>query len=72
MKFELNENELKRAEEFKNMCHMIMSYAAQSDDDMKILTYHYIFSGGGGIGISSAIECDELGIGISLTDYEAW
>lgn len=28
--------------------------------------------GGGGIGQCSAIECEELSIGINLTDYSAW
>lgn len=72
MKFELNEVEENRAKDFKDMCHQIMGYAAQSDEDMKILTFRYVFSKGNGIGQSSAIECEELEIGISLTDYESW
>lgn len=72
MEFKLNEVELKKAEDFKTMCNMISGYAANSDEENKILTFHYIFSKSGGIGQSSAIECDELNIGISLTDYSAW
>ncbi len=72
MKFELNEIEEKKAKEFMDMCHQIMGYAARSDEDMKILTFNYVFSKGSGIGQSSAIECEELEIGISLTDYGSW
>lgn len=72
MKFELNEVEKKQAEDFKSMCHMIVGYAAQSDEEMKVLNFEYIFSRSSGIGQSSAIECKELGIGICLTDYGSW
>jgi hypothetical protein len=72
VKFELSEVEEKKAKEFIEMCHLIMGYAAQSDGDMRILTFRYVFSEGNGIGQSSAIECEELDIGISLTDYESW
>lgn len=72
MKFELNEIEVESAEDFKAMCHKIMGYAANSDADMKVLTFDYMFSIGSGIGQASSIECPELGIGVSLTDYSSW
>ncbi len=72
MKFELNQNEQRKANEFIDMCHMIMKYAANSDADMKVLNFNYIFNISSGIGQSSAIECEELEIGIDLTDYHSW
>ncbi len=72
MKFELNQNEQRKANEFIDMCHMIMRYAANSDADMKILTFNYIFCISSGIGQNSAIECEQLEIGINLTDYKSW
>lgn len=71
MKFELNEKESELAEQFKGMCHMIMGYSANSVEDMKVLSFNYIFSPSG-IGQACAIECEELDVGISLTDYSSW
>lgn len=71
MKFELNEKELKEARDFKDMCHKIMAYSSASTADMYALTYRYIFEPTG-VGVACYIECEQLEIGISLTDYESW
>lgn len=72
MKFELNEKEAKLSKEFIEMCHLIEGYRSSSMEEKRHLSFSYIFSKGGGIGQASSIECEELGIGISLTDYSAW
>lgn len=72
MKFELNETEEKKAKEFIDMCHLIEGYTCSSVDTKRTLSFQYVFSKSSGIGQSSAIECPELEIGISLTDYDAW
>ena len=72
MKFELNEVEEKKAKEFMEMCQLIEKYRSVSFEDERNLNFSYIFSKGNGIGQASAIECEELEIGISLTDYESW
>lgn len=72
MKFELNEVEEKKAKEFIEMCHLIEGYGSGSVDEKRALQFHYVFSRNSGIGQASAIECGELGIGISLTDFGSW
>lgn len=72
MKFELNEVEEKKAKEFIEMCHLIEGYRCTSTEDKRSLSFVYVFSKGSGIGQSSAIECEELEIGVSLTDYGSW
>lgn len=72
MKFQLNEVEEKKAKEFIEMCHLIEGYGCNSVNDKRALQFHYVFSRNSGIGQASAIECEELGIGISLTDFGSW
>lgn len=72
MKFELNEAEKKKADEFIDMCHLIEGYRSVSVDDKRSLSFQYLFSKSSGTSQSSAIECLELEIGISLTDYSNW
>ncbi len=72
MKFQLNENELRKANEFIDMCNLIEDYTCSSVQTKRRLTFSYIFSKGSGIGQASVIECEELQIGINLTDYESW
>lgn len=71
MNFRLNEVEEKKAKEFIEMCHLIEGYTCTSVDTKRNLSFEYIFSPGC-IGHSSAIECKQLDIGISLTDYDSW
>ncbi len=72
MKFELNDVEEKKAKEFVELCHLIEGYRCTSVEDKRPLSFVYVFSKSSGIGQSSAIECEELNIGISLTDYGSW
>ena len=72
MQFKLNEVEQKKAKEFIEMCHLIEGYTCSSVDTKRNLSFQYIFSNSSGIGQNSAIECNELEIGICLTDYDAW
>ena len=72
IQFKLNESEEKKAKEFIDMCHLIEGYTCSSVDTKRVLTFQYVFSSSSGIGQDSAIECPELEIGISLTDYDSW
>jgi len=72
MKFELNDYEQKLAKQFIEMCILIEKYQTECVETERKLTFTYLFSNSSGIGQASSIECVQLQIGISLTDYSAW
>lgn len=70
MQFKLNETELKAANRFIDTCIQIEKYQATLDNE-RTLTFNYIFQNTS-VGQCSAIECEQLEMGISLTDYNSW
>lgn len=66
MKFELNPVEVKNAEDFKQMCYKIQEHLK-----VEAITFDYTFTPGS-IGQSCSVHCNELNVGVNITDYSSW